>query len=103
MFSKSLQMPCHVQNKQFYARIKLTTQKEVSRLWGLIKYTETETSKKANAEAFKLSKSYTYLSIKATIDVRPMMMTLLLMGDTVKNQLTGTNWYQITYEGNLSY
>lgn len=74
-----------------------------SRLWGLIKYTETETTKQANAAAFKLSNSYTYLNVKATIEVKPMMLTLPLLGDTVKSQLTGTNWYQITYEGTMGY
>jgi len=83
--------------------VEVTTEKEVSRLWGLIKYTETETTKQANSEAFKLSKSYTYLNIKATIEVKPMMLTLPLMADTVKSQLTGTNWYQITYEGTMGY
>lgn len=52
---------------------------------------------------YKLSKSYTYLNIKATIEVKPMMLTLPLLGDTVKSQLTGTNWYQITYEGTMGY
>ena len=83
--------------------IEVTTEKEVSRLWGLIKYTETETTKQANAAAFKLSNSYTYLNVKATIEVKPMMLTLPLLGDTVKSQLTGTNWYQITYEGTMGY
>lgn len=83
--------------------VEVTTEKEVSRLWGLIKYTETETTKQANTEAFKLSKSYTYLNIKATIEVKPMMLTLPLMADTVKSQLTETNWYQITYEGTMGY
>ena len=83
--------------------VEVTTETEVSRLWGLIKYTKTETKKEANADAFKLSKSYTYLNIKATIEVKPMMLTLPLLGDTVKSQLTGTNWYQITYEGTMGY
>jgi len=54
-------------------------------------------------DAFKLSKSYTYLNIKATIEVKPMMLTLPLLGDTVKSQLTGTNWHQIVYEGTMGY
>lgn len=83
--------------------VEVTTETEVSRLWGLIKYTKTETKKEANADAFKLSKSYTYLNIKATIEVKPMMLTLPLLGDTVKSQLTGTNWYQIVYEGTMGY
>ena len=83
--------------------IETTTETEVSRLWGLIKYTKTETQTVANAEAYKLSKAYTYLNIKATIDVKPLMLTLPLMASTVKNQLDGSNWYEITYEGTLGY
>lgn len=83
--------------------LEVTTETEVSRLWGLIKYTKTETTKQANPKAFKLSNSYTYLNIKATIEVKPMMLALPLMEDTVKSQLTGTNWYQIVYEGTLGY
>ncbi len=83
--------------------VEVTTEREVSRLWGLIKYTKTETTRQANEEAFKLSKSYTYLSIKATIEVKPMMLALPLMADTVNSQLTDTQWYQITYEGTMGY
>ena len=83
--------------------VDVTTETEVSRLWGLIKYTKTETTRQANAEAFKLSQSYTYLNIKATIEVRPILLTLPLMAKTVESQITGTNWYQITYEGTLGY
>lgn len=80
-----------------------TTEQEVSRLWGLIKYTETVTTVKANDEAFKMSKAYTYLNIKATIEVKPIMLSLPLVAGTVKSQLTGSNWYQITYEGTMGY
>lgn len=83
--------------------VEVTTETEVSRLWGLIKYTKTETKKEANDKAFKLSKSYTYLNVKATIEVKPMMLTIPLLADTVKSQLTGTNWYQIVYEGTMGY
>jgi hypothetical protein len=83
--------------------VQVTTETEVSRLWGLYKYTKTETKTEANDKAFKLSKSYTYLSIRATIEVKPMMLTLPLMADTVKSQLTGTNWYQFVYEGTMGY
>ena len=62
-----------------------------------------ETNTVANTEAYKLSRAYTYLSIKATIDVKPLMLTLPLMASTVKDQLDGSNWYQITYEGTLGY
>ncbi len=43
------------------------------------------------------------VTIEATIEVKPMMLTLPLLGDTVKSQLTGTNWYQIVYEGTMGY
>lgn len=86
-----------------YGWMEQTKTTEVSRLWGLIKYNKTETETVANASAYKLSNAYTHLKIKATIEVRPLLMTLPLMADTVKSQLTGTNWYQIQYEGVLGY
>ena len=93
-------------NKEFgYVEETITTQKEVSRLWGLIKYTknETKTEKKENEKAFKLNKSYTYLSIEATVEVKPLLLTLPLVSNTVENSLTGTKWYQIQYSGTLGY
>ncbi|MDO4802833.1 MAG: DUF5702 domain-containing protein [Prevotellaceae bacterium] len=83
--------------------VEVTEEHEVSRLFGLIKTKETTTSTQANEDAFKLSKSYTYLNIKATIEVKPLLLTLPLMANTVRNELTGTNWYQITYNGTLGY
>ena len=83
--------------------VESTTEKEVSRLWGLIKYTKKETEKVANEGAYKLSKSYTYLTIKASVDVKPIMLTLPLMASTVKNQLDGSSWYRVEYEGTLGY
>lgn len=43
------------------------------------------------------------LTIEATIEVKPKMLALPLLGDTVKSQLTGTNLYQIVYEGTMGY
>ena len=59
--------------------------------------------KEVNPELFKLNKAYTYINIKATISVKPMLLTLPLMTDTVESELTGTSWYQIAYEGTMGY
>jgi len=59
--------------------------------------------KEVNPELFKLNKAYTYINIKATISVKPMLLTLPLMADTVESELTGTSWYQIVHESTMGY
>lgn len=86
-----------------YAVITTTETVTTSRFFGLWKKTEEKEVSSVNSEAFSLSKSYTYLSIHATLQVKPLMMTLPFMADTVENQLTGTNWYEIEYSGTLGY
>lgn len=76
---------------------------EVSRLWGLIKYNKEQTVTKENSEAFKLKKAYTFLNVKATIQVKPLLLTLPLIAPSVDSDLIGTKWYEITYEGTMGY
>lgn len=58
----------------------------------------------ADAEgAFMMKKASTYLAIRATIEVKPLLMALPFMENTTKSQLTGTRWYTIEYEGILGY
>ncbi len=83
--------------------IEETENVEVSRLFGLIKYTEERTTHKDNQDAFKLKNSYTYLNIKATVQVKPLMLTLPLIAPSVSNSLSGTKWYEVTYEGTMGY
>lgn len=86
-----------------YASITTTETKTVSRFWGLWKYEKEETTTIANQKAFKLSKAYTFLSIEATIEVKPLLMTIPLVEETTESQLTGTKWYEIKYTGTLGY
>lgn len=86
-----------------------TTTKTVttSRFFGLYKTTETKTVTEdvehVNQDAFSLAKSYTYLSVHATLEVPPLLMALPFMADTVENELTGSNWYELDYTGLLGY
>lgn len=86
-----------------------TTTKTVttSRFFGLYKTTETKTVTEdvehVNQDAFSLAKSYTYLSVHATLEVPPLLMALPFMAGTVENELTGSNWYEIDYTGLLGY
>lgn len=90
-----------------YASITTTETKTVteSRFFGLIKKQKevTETKVEANDAAFKLSKAYTYISIEATVQVKPLLMTLPFMADTAESQLPGEKWYEIKYQGTLGY
>jgi len=36
-------------------------------------------------------------------NVRALTLTLPLFVDTVQSEMTGTNWYQITYQGTMGY
>jgi len=86
-----------------YAVITTTETVTTSRFFGLIKKKEEKQVASVNTEAFSLSKSYTYLTIRADLAVKPLFMTLPFMAETVENQLTGTNWYTITYSGSQGY
>lgn len=53
--------------------------------------------------AFLMKKASTYLTLEATVEVKPMMMALPFMEETAKSNLTGTSWYSIKYKGTLGY
>lgn len=86
-----------------YASITTTETKTVSRFFGLWKTQKEVTTTEANQAAFKLKNSYTYLSINAKIEVKPLLMALPFMENTTNSQLTGTEWYEIEYKGTLGY
>lgn len=98
----------NMQNKNNAFAVVTTTETQTvttSRFFGLWKSTSTMEKEvnTVNKDAFSLSKSYTYMTIHATLQVKPLLMTLPFMADTVENQLTGTNWYEIEYTGTLGY
>ena len=86
-----------------------TTTKTVttSRFFGLYKTTETKTVteevENVNKKAFSLDNSHTYLSIYATMEVKPLFLALPFMAPTVENELAGAKWYEIEYSGMLGY
>lgn len=86
-----------------------TTTKTVttSRFFGLYKKTKTETVteevENVNKKAFSLENSHTYLSIHATMEVKPLFLALPFMAPTVENEMAGVNWYEIEYSGMLGY
>lgn len=86
-----------------YAVITTTETVTTSRFFGLWKTTEEKQVSAVNKDAFSLSKAYTYISVDATLQVKPLLMTMPFMAETVENQLTGTNWYEISYSGTLGY
>lgn len=83
--------------------VEVIEEKQVSRLFGLIKYMKKEKKLIDNPEAYHLYHSYTKLKIKATIEVKPLLLGLPLMGEVVNGKLAGTNWYEFTYEGTMGY
>lgn len=80
-----------------------TKEVEKSRFFGLWKYTVEEEVAVRNEEAFTLEKSYTYIKLKAHLQVKPLLMTLPFMAETVENSLTGTNWYEVTVTSMMGY
>lgn len=93
-------------NNEFSAIATKQTRVETkSRLFGLIKYDVPveETVVTANDKAFKMKKAYTYLKINAQVQVKPLLMTMPLAADTVKSQLTGTDWYTVYYSATMGY
>lgn len=86
-----------------YAVIKTTETVTESRFFGLWETTEEKEVNALNNKAFSLSRSYTYLTVHATLQVKPLLMTLPFMAETTENQLSGTDWYEIEYTGTLGY
>ena len=76
---------------------------EVSRFFGLIRYNKTETVKVATEDSIRLKNSYSYLKIRAQIAVKPIMLSIPLIADTIPNSKGNDRWYLIDYEGILSY
>lgn len=86
-----------------YAVITTVETVTKSRFFGLIKTTEEQEVSKVNNAAYSLTNAYTYLRIKATLQVKPLLMALPFMENVVKNNLTGTGWYEIEYVGTMGY
>jgi hypothetical protein len=54
-------------------------------------------------ENFMMSKAYTYARINADIEVKPLLITIPLIADTIKNDQTDTSWYKFEYSGIRGY
>lgn len=52
---------------------------------------------------FLMSKANTYLTIEAEVQVKPFMLALGMVQETMKNQLTGVNWYTVDYTATKGY
>ena len=86
-----------------FAVSKESVEKTQSRFFGLYKKKVTVENIVANSEAYKLNKSFTYLKIDATLEVKPLLMALPFMAETTKSELDGSAWYTIKYSGTLGY
>ena len=54
-------------------------------------------------EAFKLKNSYTYLQIKADVEVEPLLMKMPLFDQVIQSDSMGTKWYELKYDGVYGY
>ncbi len=54
-------------------------------------------------ESFLMSKAYTYARISAEIEVKPLLITIPLIAETIKNDQTDTRWYKFEYSGIRGY
>jgi hypothetical protein len=50
-----------------------------------------------------MSKAYTYARISAEIEVKPLLITIPLIAETIKNDQTDTRWYKFQYSGIRGY
>ncbi|ROR28692.1 hypothetical protein EDD66_104280 [Mobilisporobacter senegalensis] len=50
-----------------------------------------------------MKESYTYVKIGATLEVKPILMTLPFMAEETESNLPGSNWYTIKYNGMQGY
>lgn len=54
-------------------------------------------------EGFLMCKAYTYARISAEIEVKPLLITIPLIAETIKNDQTDTRWYKFEYSGIRGY
>ncbi|OPZ88361.1 MAG: hypothetical protein BWY74_03175 [Firmicutes bacterium ADurb.Bin419] len=54
-------------------------------------------------DGFLMSEAYTYARISADIEVKPLLITIPLIAETIKNDQTDTSWYKFKYSGIRSY
>ncbi|ROR28688.1 hypothetical protein EDD66_104276 [Mobilisporobacter senegalensis] len=62
-----------------------------------------EANMKTQNEEFTMKESYTYVKIDATLEVKPILMTLPFMAEETESNLPGSNWYTIKYNGMQGY
>ncbi|WP_170164303.1 DUF5702 domain-containing protein [Mobilisporobacter senegalensis] len=62
-----------------------------------------EENMKMQNEEFTMKESYTYVKIGATLEVKPILMTLPFMAEETESNLPGSNWYTIKYNGMQGY
>jgi len=55
------------------------------------------------AEEFKMSQAYTYARISVDIEVKPIIIAIPLIADTIKDEDTDTRWYRFNYSGIAGY
>lgn len=48
---------------------------------------------------FDMSKAYVYVKLSATLEVKPLLMTLPFMNEITQANIKGKNFYTITYDG----
>lgn len=67
------------------------------------KRTKEQTKLVANESAYMLSKSFTYLELEAELEVKPLFLTMPLLGEYTKDSLDGSTYYLVNYSGMLGY
>jgi sugar-specific transcriptional regulator TrmB len=55
------------------------------------------------AEEFKMSQAYTYARISVDIEVKPIIIAIPLIANTIKKEDTDTRWYKFHYSGIAGY
>ena len=55
------------------------------------------------AENFKMSEAYTYARISVDVEVKPILITIPLIADTIKDEETDTRWYKFNYSEIAGY
>jgi len=52
---------------------------------------------------FDMAKAYTYLNIKAEVEIKPIVISVPLIANQIKDPTTNNNWYLYEYEGTAGY
>jgi len=64
---------------------------------------EKDAGRSLSYASIDMAKAYTYLNIKAEVEIKPIVISVPLIANQIKDPTTNNNWYLYEYEGTAGY